>query len=608
MTTSVPQPTDPMEKTPASPDGNREEHLYRLRHSATHVMAQAVQELFPGTKLTIGPPVEDGFYYDFESPARFTPEDLARIEARMKEIVQGNHAFTMSTHDSAESRKFWESRGEKFKVELIDDLKQPSVTHCSHHTFVDLCRGRHLESTKDIRHFKLLKVAGSYWRGDEKRERLQRIYGTAWPTRKELEDYLKRLEEAKKRDHRELGQRLGLFTIEHEEGGSGFIYWLPRGAMVRRLVEDWLRNLLEAEGYQFVYTPHVARAQLWKTSGHLDYYKDNMYPPMDLEEQDFLLKPMNCPGHILIYKSGLHSYRELPIRLAEFGTVYRFERSGVLHGLMRVRGFTQDDAHIFCRPDQVEEEVARILKIILRVLETFGFKEYVVKLSTRPEKYSGTLEGWDHAEGALRKALEKAGLPFTVDPGEGVFYGPKIDLKIKDSIGREWQCSTVQVDFNNPARFHISYRDEKGGETQVFMIHRALLGSLERFFGILIEHYAGAFPFWLAPVQAVVLPISEKSQDYARRIQAELRAEGLRVGLDESADKIGAKIREATLQKIPYMLIAGGREADTQTVSLRTREGQEQAALPLAEVKKRLVEEARSKAWSAASPLDKPAP
>jgi threonyl-tRNA synthetase len=557
--------------------------LSALRHSTTHVMAQAVQELFPGTKITIGPPVDDGFYYDFDCPQSFTPDDLPKIEARMREIVKENHAFVMSTHSSDEAKSFWGGKGEKHKVELIEDLGTPTVTYCTHGSFTDLCRGGHVETTGEIKHFKLTKIAGAYWRGDEKRERLQRLYGTAWPTQEELDAYLTRVEEAKKRDHRELGPRLGLFSIEHDEGGSGFVYWLPKGAVLRRIIEDTLKDYLGAHGYDFVYTPHVARSALWKTSGHLDYYRDNMYPAMDLENQEFLLKPMNCPGHILIYKSALHSYRELPIRYAEFGTVYRFERSGVLHGLMRVRGFTQDDAHIFCRPDQVEQEVIDTLKIITEILSMFGFKEYEVKLSTRPDKYSGTLEGWAHAEGALRKALETVGLPYSIDPGEGVFYGPKIDLKIKDSLGRQWQCSTVQVDFNNPERFHINYRDEKGGESQVFMIHRALLGSLERFFGVLIEHYAGSFPAWLAPVQATVLPISDKFVSYADEVYAELKKEGFRVQINTSADKIGAKIRETTLQKVPFMLVVGGREAETKTVSVRTREGKDLGAMSLAD-------------------------
>ena len=566
---------------PQKPEPNREDYLYKLRHSTTHVMAQAVQDLFPGTKLTIGPPVEDGFYYDFYTEHAFTPQDLQKIEKRMRKIVDGNHEFKMSRHDSAEARKFWEARGEKFKVEMIDDLNEPSVTYCSHDSFTDLCRGHHVESTKELRHFKLLKVAGSYWRGDEKREKLQRIYGTAWPTKDELAAYLKRLEEAKKRDHRELGPRLKLFTIRHEDGGSGLIYWLPKGTVVRQLIENYLNTYLAANGYQFVTTPHVARVDLWKTSGHLDYYSENMYPTMKLENQDFQLKPMNCPGHILIYKNDLHSYRDLPIRLAELGTVYRFERSGVLHGLMRVRGFTQDDAHIFCRPDQVEEEVAEILRVFKDVLTHFGFTEYELNLSTRPEGYAGTIEGWDHAEAALKKALEKSNLAYEVDEGGGAFYGPKIDLKIKDSLGRAWQCSTVQVDFNNPKRFQIQYRDEKGGESEVFMIHRALLGSIERFFGILIEHYAGAFPLWLAPVQAAVLPISDKFLDYAGQIQKDLQKKGLRVQLDHSPGKIGAKIREATLQKIPYLLVVGEKEKEAQTVSVRTREGKDLGAMSL---------------------------
>lgn len=579
----------------SKPSPSSQELLNNLRHSTSHVMAQAVQELYPGTKIAIGPPIDDGFYYDFDSPHRFVPEDLEKIEERMKEIVREDHKFQMSELPSREALDFWQKRGEKYKIELIKDLEQPRVTHCTHSTFVDLCRGGHVDSTRDIRFFKLLKVAGAYWRGDEKREQLQRIYGTVWPTQKDLDDHLKRLEEAKKRDHRELGPRLGLFTVLHDEAGSGFIYWLPKGAVIRRIIENYLNDFLQSHDYQIVYTPHVAQKDLWKTSGHLDYYAENMYPSMKLENQDFQLKPMNCPGHILIYKATLHSYRELPLRLAEFGTVYRFERSGVLHGLMRVRGFTQDDAHVFCTPDQVEDEVVKILDITLEVLKTFGFTQFDVNLSTRPDKYAGTLQGWAHAEEALQKALKRVGLNFAVDPGQGVFYGPKIDLKIKDSLGRAWQCSTVQVDFNNPERFDITYRDEKGGESQVFMIHRALLGSLERFFGCLIEHYAGAFPVWLAPVQAIVLPISEKFQDYARKVVQTLRDGGLRVEINSHADKIGAKIREATLQKIPYLLVVGGREAENQTASVRTRSGQDLGALSLKNILDKLLSEARSR-------------
>jgi threonyl-tRNA synthetase len=571
---------------PLSESDAQAEYLHRLRHSTTHVMAQAVQELFPGTKISIGPTIDDGFYYDFDSPHTFTPDDLTTIETRMKEIVIGNHAFVMSTHASAESRGYWEKRGEKYKIELIDDLKTPTVTHCTHSTFTDLCRGGHVDTTADIRHFKLLRVAGAYWRGDEKRERLQRIYGTAWPTEEALNAYITRMEEAKKRDHRELGQRLGLFTIDYDKGGAGFVYWLPKGATIRRILEDYLKDLLTARGYDLVYTPHVARADLWKTSGHLSHYKDNMYPSMKLEEQEFLLKPMNCPGHILIYKSGLHSYRELPIRMAEFGTVYRFERSGVLHGLMRVRGFTQDDAHIFCRPDQVENEVVEIMSIIMDVLRAFGFNDFEINLSTQPKDSIGAPELWSMAQDGLKNALQRTGLRFDIDEGGGAFYGPKIDLKIKDALGRLWQCSTVQVDFNLPERFDVSFRDDKGGESRAVMIHRALFGSLERFFGVLIEHYAGAFPLWLAPVQAMVVPVGEKFDDYARSVQAALKASKWRVDVDLSSAKMGAKIREATVNKIPYMLVVGGREAENKTVSVRTREGKDLGALSLPDLEK----------------------
>ncbi len=579
------------------PQDPKDDYLYKLRHSTTHVMAQAVQHLFSGTKLTIGPPIDDGFYYDFESEHHFTPEDLEQIERKMHQIVDGNHAFVMSTHDSKEAVDFWRERGEKFKVEMIQDLNAPTVTYCSHDTFVDLCRGHHVDSTKDIRHFKLLKIAGSYWRGDEKRERLQRIYGTVWPSKKELDDYLKKLEEAKKRDHRDLGQRLDLFSIQHEEAGPGLIFWHPKGAMVRNIIENYLKETLSKEGYDFVNTPHIARLDLWKTSGHWNYYRENMFTPMEIENQPFMLKPMNCPGHILIYKAHLHSYRELPIRLAEFGTVYRFERSGVMHGLMRVRGFTQDDAHIFCTIDQIEEECKHLLKLTLQILQAFGFQDFDIKLSTRPEKFTGTPEAWDKAEGALRDALTKMELKYEVDPGEGVFYGPKIDLKIKDCLGREWQCSTVQVDFNLPEKFDVKYRDSTGKDENCVMIHRALLGSLERFMGVLIEHYAGAFPLWLAPVQAKVLTIMEKQGEYARETAKKLKAENLRVEFDDRSDKINAKVRDATMQKIPYLLVVGDQEVQAGTVSVRKRDGtslgvmkvEDFAAMALKEVQERRV-------------------
>lgn len=573
------------------PKAEQEEYLFRLRHSTAHVLAQAVQELFPGTKLTIGPPIEDGFYYDFDSPHAFTPEDLSKIESRMQDIVKGNHPFVMSTHASDEARRFWGERGEKYKVELIDEFNAPTVTYCSHDTFTDLCRGGHVESTKEIRHFKLLKVAGSYWRGDEKRERLQRIYGTAWTSKEDFEAYLHRLEESKKRDHRELGPRLGLFMIQPETIGPGLIFWLPRGATVRRVVEDFLHDLLLQHNYQFVITPHVARVDLWKTSGHWNFYRENMFSPMTIEDQEYLLKPMNCPGHIQIFKHDLHSYRELPIRITEMGTVYRFERSGVMHGLLRVRGFTQDDAHIFCRPDQIEDEVRQILDLTLTVLQTFGFKEYAVRLSTRPEKYVGTLENWDKAHNALAGALKQKGLAYEVDPGEGVFYGPKIDLKIRDSLGRYWQCSTVQVDFNLPERFDVTYRDEEGKGHRAIMVHRALLGSLERFIGILIEHYAGAFPAWLAPVQAKILTITDRHQPYALKIAEQLRAKGFRIDLDLRNEKIGFKIREATLEKVPYLLVVGDKEQDQRQVAIRRRNGESLGTLSVDDFAGRLSDE-----------------
>jgi threonyl-tRNA synthetase len=558
-----------------------QQYLDNLRHSTTHVMAQAVQELFPGTKLTIGPPIEDGFFYDFESAHPFTPEDLQKIENKMRQIVSGNHAFVMSTLDAKDAREFWDKRGEKFKVELIDDLKQPTVTHCAHDTFVDLCRGGHVESTKDIRHFKLLRVAGAYWRGDEKREQLQRIYGTAWTSKEELDAYLTRLEEAKKRDHRELGPKLGLFTILPETIGPGLIFWLPKGATLRRSIEEFIRELLESNDYQFVITPHVARVDLWKTSGHWDFYRENMFSPMKIDEQEYLLKPMNCPGHIQIYKHGLHSYRDLPSRITEMGTVYRFERSGVMHGLLRVRGFTQDDAHIFCRPDQIGSEVENILDLTLKILKAFGFEDYQVSLSTRPEKFVGAVENWDRAEKALADALTRRSLQHDIDAGGGAFYGPKIDLKIRDSLGRFWQCSTVQIDFNLPERFELSYRDEEGKEARPIMVHRALLGSLERFVGVLIEHFAGAFPTWLAPVQAKVLTITDRQNGYAESIVKQLKKAGFRIEADLRNEKIGAKKREALLEKVPILLTTGDREQEAGTIAVARRTGENLGVLPL---------------------------
>lgn len=552
---------------------SREELLHRLRHSSAHVMAQAVQALYPGTHLTIGPPIEDGFYYDFDSPHRFIPEDLKKIEEKMREIVSKDHSFSRTWHAKEEAKKFFSEQGEKFKLEILDGILDEKVTYYHHDTFSDLCEGPHIDSTKKIRHFKLLKIAGSYWRGDEHRERLQRIYGTVWTTKEELDSYLKKLEEAKKRDHRELGERLDLFSIQHDTAGPGIIFWHPKGALIRETIENELRQTLKEAGYSFVYTPHVARLDLWKISGHWDYYRENMFPPIEIENQPFILKPMNCPGHILIYKSKLRSYRDLPIRLAEFGTVYRYERSGVMHGLLRVRGFTQDDAHIFCAIGQIEEECIQILKLMLQILKNFGFNNYDIKLSTRPEKFSGTEENWEKAELALKNALGSLNLPYEIDPGEGVFYGPKIDLKIRDCLNRQWQCSTVQVDFNLPQKFDVTYRDSSGKESACVMVHRALLGSLERFIGILIEHYAGLFPLWLSPVQARVMTITEQQIPYAQSIAQKLKEEGFRTELDDRSEKISYKIREASMQKIPYLLIVGEKENKDQTVSIRKQDG-----------------------------------
>ncbi|MCB4756905.1 MAG: threonine--tRNA ligase [Elusimicrobia bacterium] len=554
----------------------REEYLYKLRHSTSHVMAQAVQELFPGTLLTIGPPTEDGFYYDFDSPHRFTTEDLDKIEECMRKNLDKVETFIGEEKSRDESIATFKKKGGKYKVEIIKDLPPDTkISFFRHGNFVDLCKGPHLETTKEIKHFKLLKIAGAYWRGDEKREQLQRIYGTVWPTDAELKDYLHRLEEAKKRDHRELGPRLGLFSIQPEKIGSGLILWHPKGAMVRHLIENYLRELHLKNGYQLAVTPHVGLSKLWETSGHLSYYKENMFPEMKIEEQGYYVKPMTCPFHITIYNTDLHSYRELPLRLYEHGTVYRYERSGVIHGTLRVRGFTQDDSHIFCRFDQLLDEIRGVLSLGRQILQDFGFHEYEVKLSTRPTKFVGDPNRWEEAEKILAQALKEVGFDYDIDPGEGVFYGPKIDLKIKDCIGRKWQCTTIQIDFNLPERFQATYRNDEGKDTPVCMVHRAVLGSMERFFGILIEQYAGAFPLWLAPVQAAVLPISEKQTSYAQEVLKNLVSQGVRAELNEKNEKIGAKIRMATLDKIPYMLVLGEREKEAKKVAVRTLKGED---------------------------------
>ena len=570
--------------------------LYRIRHSASHVMAQAVMEMFPGqARIAIGPPIDDGFYYDFELPRSLTPEDLQALEARMRQIIDEDHPFERQALSGDDARRMFADQ--PYKLELIAGLEaggqdeyggvideKPEISIFRDGAFTDLCRGPHVERTGQINPagIKLLSIAGAYWRGDEKKPMLQRIYGTAWKTAEELEQHLWRLEEAKKRDHRKLGRELDLFSVS-EDVGPGLILWHPKGGMLRKVAEDYCRAEHERGGYEFVYSPHIGRADLWQTSGHLGWYRDNMYSPLDIEGQEYFLKPMNCPFHIQIYKSRTRSYRDLPLRFAEWGTVYRYERSGVLHGLMRVRGFTQDDAHLFCRPDQMPEEIDRVLAFSLSILRAFGFQELQCYLSTRnPEKSAGEAEQWEAPTEALRMALERAGIPYRVDEGEATFYGPKIDIKVKDAIGREWQLSTIQFDFTLPERFNMAYVGEDGQEHRPYMVHRALMGSMERFMGVLIEHYAGAFPVWLAPVQAMLIPIADRHVDYARQTAARLKEAGLRVALDERNERMNAKIRDAQMQKIPYMLVVGDKEAESGQVALRLRSGENPGPMPLA--------------------------
>ncbi len=549
--------------------------LETIRHSTAHLMAQAVKQLYPETQVTIGPVIEDGFYYDFYRETPFVPEDLEKIEHRMKEIATDNLDIVRRELPRDEVLKLFDELGEPFKREVIDEIDSgDAISVYTQGEFTDLCRGPHVDNTRVLKSFRLLHTSAAYWRGDERNKVLQRIYGTAWNTDKELRAYLKRLEEAKKRDHRKLGKELDLFSVT-DEVGPGLILWHPKGSRVRCIVEEFWKNEHFKNGYEMVYSPHAARVDLWKTSGHMDFYKDNIFSPMDIEGREYVMKPMNCPFHIQIYKSRLRSYRDLPIRFAELGTVYRYERSGVLHGLLRVRGFTQDDAHLFCRPSQIEEEIVKVLDLILFILKSFGFNEYKVYLSTRPDKFVGSEEGWGKATSALKQALEKSELNYEVDPGEGVFYGPKIDIKIKDSLNRFWQVSTVQVDFNLPERFDINYVEEDGQRHQPIMLHRALMGSLERFFGCLVEHYAGAFPLWLAPTQAVLLPITDQQNDYVDEVFRQLTDKGFRVEKDLRNEKIGFKIREAQLQKIPYMIVLGDREVESKSLAVRKRRSKE---------------------------------
>jgi len=556
--------------------------LEKMRHSAAHVMAEVVGSLFPDAKFGIGPSIENGFYYDFELPRPLTLDDLPTIADKMKEIIAQNVPFIREEVTKEEAHRIFAKQ--PYKLELIDELPDEKVSIYKQGSFTDLCRGPHVASTGDITVFKLTHIAGAYWRGDENRPMLQRIYGVAFPDEAKLEDYLARQAEAMRRDHRKLGKELDLFSI-HEEIGPGLICWHPKGALIRGIIEDFWKEEHIKRGYEIVYTPHIAKLDLWKTSGHWDFYRDYLYSPMEVEGQQYLIRPMNCLGHILIYNSEIRSYRHLPLRYAELGTVYRYERGGVLYGLARVRGFTQDDAHIFCRPDQIEDEVAGVVKLAQFMMSTFGFNDYDLLLSTKPERYTGTVEMWDKATESLRRVLERLGLSYKVDPGEGVFYGPKIDIKLRDAVGHAWQGPTIQVDFNLPQRFNVCYIGDDGVEYQVIMIHRTVLGSMERFMACLIEHYGGAFPVWFSPVQAIIIPIADRHNDYAHQIGNELQQEGIRSKVDDRVERMNLKIREAQLEKIPYMLVVGDKEVASAGVALRLRNGEDAGQKSILEVK-----------------------
>ncbi|MDC0357957.1 threonine--tRNA ligase [Oligoflexia bacterium] len=551
------------------------------RHSFSHILAQAVKRLFPEAKLAIGPAIAEGFYYDFDVPTPFKPEDLEKITVEMKKIVKEKHKFERTEMSLDEAKQFFKEQGEIYKLELLEDIadRDEKITCYKDGEFVDLCRGPHVRSTAAVKHFKLLDLAGAYWRGDENNKMLQRIYGTAFAKKEDLEQHLWKLEEAKKRDHRRIGKDLDLFSIHPENIGPGLILWHPKAGLIRHLIEAHCKERHLEGGYDFVYTPHIGRSTLWQTSGHLDFYREDMYAPMDIEGQEYFLKPMNCPFHVYIYKDRLRSYRELPLRWAEWGTVYRYEKSGVTHGLVRVRGFTQDDAHLFCSPDQMPAEIDKALEFSLSLLRDFGLKDFHLYLSTRPEKRVGEDKNWDAAEAALKHSLDQSGLPYSVNAGDGAFYGPKIDICCFDALERKWQLTTIQFDFNLPERFDLNFIGEDGEQHRPYMIHRALLGSMERFFGILIEHYAGAFPVWLAPTQIVVLPIAERHQDYAHTVLAQLKEKRLRAELDSSSNTLGYRIRDAQNQKIPFMLVIGDREVEEKTVAVRQRNGQDLGAL-----------------------------
>jgi threonyl-tRNA synthetase len=567
----------------------------QMRHSTAHVMAAAVCRLFDDVKLDIGPSTADGFYYDFDLTKRLTPDDFEAIEAEMASMVAEKHPFERLTVSREDAVKMLEETGQTYKLQRLADIpegEEISFYRCG--DFVDLCRGPHLEDTGHIKAFKLVSVAGSYFRGVETNPMLQRIYGIAAASPKEIRSQLARIEEAKKRDHRKLGRELDLYSVQ-DDVGPGLIHWHPKGARIRTVVEDFWRREHFRAGYELLYSPHIGRAELWETSGHLEFYRENMYAPMDVDGHEYFVKPMNCPFHIQVYKSDKRSYRDLPLRWAELGTVYRYEKSGVLHGLLRVRGFTQDDAHIFCTPEQIEDEIRFTVNFALKMLRAFGFEDISAYLSTRPEKAVGDEARWEQATESLQKAMDAESIPCEVDVGGGAFYGPKIDLKVKDALGRDWQLGTIQFDFNLPEGFDLGYIGEDGKEHQPYMVHRALLGSLERFFGILIEHYAGAFPLWLAPEQVRVLPLTEHEIDYAESVQERLRSEDLRSSVDRKSEKIGAKIRKAQLEKVPYMLILGPKEVEAGHVAVRHRTSGDEGSISLDDFVDRLKEEEKAK-------------
>jgi len=547
-----------------------DKNLEPLRHSASHVLAQAVMRLYNDVKLGIGPAIEEGFYYDFDFQQSPSEDDLNKIEDEMRKISEEGFDFEKDVVSKKEAGKIFNDQ--PYKLELLEDIPAgEEVSIYKDGDFVDLCRGPHVTNTSEIKNFRLLKIAGAYWRGSEKNKMLTRIYGTVFPSKEELDDYLKKLELAKERDHRKLGRELDLFSLHPQTAGPGLVYWHPKGSAVRRVIEEFWFKEHQRHGYDFINVPHIAKSHLWETSGHFGFYRENMFPQIKLEDdkESYILKPMNCPGHIIIYQNSIHSYRDLPLRWAEFGTVYRYEKPGVLHGLMRVRGFTQDDAHIFCRRDQVDDEIRKTLEFTRHILSTFGFTEYEVFLSTRPEKYVGELNQWELAEEALKKGMEAAGMEYEIDPGEGVFYGPKIDIKIKDSLGRMWQCSTIQIDFNIPERFQLEFVNKEGKAEQPVMIHRAIFGSLERFFGVLIEHYGGRFPLWLAPVQLELIPVGERNFDFCDKLREKFVQAGIRVEVNKKDEKLGKKIWMSRKQQIPYMAVVGDREMQENKLSIR---------------------------------------